>query len=710
MSSGWAFDGEPAALGNGTVTLVQGTSFCVCGGDGEMATDAAQGVFFRDTRVISTWHVRLNDRPVEPITTMTPNPFHATFLGRAHLDHDIGEASLLVHRDRYVGTGMREDIELRNLGQRTAEIWLSVEIGADFADLFEVKEGRVRSAGEYSIDVEAGEMRMRRRLRDQCRGVRISAHGAEARADRLLFRAIVGPRESWQTSILVHPTVDGVEWPALFPTERPVTESVPMVRAKQWRRSGPVVRWADNVGLARTLQRSRQDLGALRIVDPERPDEEVVAAGAPWFMTLFGRDSILASLMAMSVDPVLALGTLRTLARYQGSRTERHSEEQPGRIVHEMRFGADASLALGGSNAYYGTADATPLFVLLMGELHLWGIGRDHVEALLPHADRALDWVERHGDSDGDGFVEYERGTDRGLVNQGWKDSWDGVNFADGRIATAPIALCEVQAYVYGAYLARANMAEGVGDTERAGHWRERAAKLKQAFNERFWLPDKGWFALGLDRDKTPIDALTSNIGHCLWTGIVDADKAAAVADHLLSPAMFSGWGVRTLSADMGAYNPMSYHNGSVWPHDNAIVAAGLMRYGFVEHAQRVAAAIFDAAKEFGGRLPELMCGFDRAEYYRPVPYPTSCSPQAWASAAPVHLLRTLLRVEPHVPDGRVWIDPAVPASLGYFLIDDVPLGGSRVSLRVDTDGLHVHGLAKDIQVIRAPWLHTDPH
>jgi glycogen debranching enzyme len=310
------------------------------------------------------------------------------------------------------------------------------------------------------------------------------------------------------------------------------------------------------------------------------------------------------------------------------------------------------------------------------------------VDALLPHADRALAWLLTDGDSDGDGFVEYRRFTDRGLVNQGWKDSWDGVNFASGRLADPPIALCEVQGYTYAAFQARARIATAAGDLDLATQWLQRAQTLKSAFNEAFWLPERGYFAVALDRDKRPVDALTSNMAHCLWTGIVDSDKAASVVGHLMSPQMFSGWGIRTLATSMGAYNAMSYHNGSVWPHDNAIAAAGLMRYGFVEQAQRVALGILDAAESFGGRLPELFCGFGRERFIAPVAYPASCSPQAWAAATPVQLLRTLLRLEPNLPDGTLAVSPVVPPVLLPLQVNRLPLGGGTIRVSVEADGL----------------------
>ena len=408
--------------------------------------------------------------------------------------------------------------------------------------------------------------------------------------------------------------------------------------------------------------------------------------GAPWFMTVFGRDSLLTAWMALLVDPDLARGVLQTLARFQGTDVDPRHDEEPGRILHEMRFGDAASLSLGGGSIYYGTADATPLFVMLLGEMRRWGVAREMVDELLPNADRAIEWIEQFGDADGDGYVEYQRATDRGLANQGWKDSWDGIRYADGRVAEAPIALCEVQAYTYGAYLASAHFAFEVGDTATYDRFRAKAAQLKAAFNRDFWLEDKGWFAVGLDADKRPIDSLTSNIGHCLWTGIVDEDKARRVAEALVSPAMFSGWGVRTLSKDSGGYNPISYHCGSVWPHDTAIVAAGLARYGFDAAAQKLIFALLDAAGAQGGRLPELFSGLDRGELSVPVGYPTSCSPQAWAAASPLLCLRTLLRLDPWIPYGKTWLCPNLPEWIGYLKVEGIPLAGSRVTIEVGTE------------------------
>ncbi|WP_307433304.1 amylo-alpha-1,6-glucosidase [Pseudarthrobacter defluvii] len=459
-----------------------------------------------------------------------------------------------------------------------------------------------------------------------------------------------------------------------------------------------------NEAVEKVIRRSQEDLGSLRIFNPDHPDRAVVAAGAPWFMALFGRDSLLASFMSLLLDPSLAKGTLLTLADYQGTKVEAASEEEPGRILHEVRLGATAELALGGSGVYYGTVDATPLFVVVLAELSRWGLDDAAMRQLLPAADRAIRWMEEYGDRDGDGFIEYQRKTEKGLRNQGWKDSVDGINFADGTLAEPPIALCEVQGYAYAAYIGRALLATAIGDPQTADICVAKASRLKQAFNDQFWLADRGYFAIALDKDKKPVDALASNMAHCLWAGIIDDDKAGQVAGHLMSPEMFTGWGIRTLASSMGAYNPASYHNGSVWPHDTAIAAAGLMRHGFVDEARKVAYSLLEAADHFDGRLPELFCGLDRSKYPEPVPYPASCSPQAWASAAPVHLIRTLLRFDPGLPWNEVWLAPTLPPHNTRFHFDNVPFSGDgRLSIHIDGASVSVSGLPKHIRLRQEP-------
>jgi len=390
--------------------------------------------------------------------------------------------------------------------------------------------------------------------------------------------------------------------------------------------------------------------------------------------------------------PRLALGTLRTLARLQGSATDPLTEEQPGRILHEVRLGSDLSLALGGDSVYFGSIDATPLFVMLVGQLLAWGADPAELLELRPAVEKALRWIDEYGDRDGDGFVEYQRGSDRGLLNQGWKDSGDGVTFRDGSLPRTPIALAEVQGYVFAAQHAAAQLFGAWGEPEEAARRTTRAQELARHFHEAFWMPEAGFYAMGLDGEKRRIDAISSNIGHCLWTGIVDPSVADQVIDRLLEPDCFTGFGIRTLASSSGAYNPASYHNGSVWPHDTVLCAAGMARYGRGDAALRVANGLLDALEAFGGRLPELFCGFDRDEKPLPVPYPTSCSPQAWAAAVPFELLRLALGLEVDVPQGVARALPT-PTAIGEARATGIHLGGSRIDVRSTPEGARIDGL-----------------
>ena len=420
-------------------------------------------------------------------------------------------------------------------------------------------------------------------------------------------------------------------------------------------------------------------------------------------MPLFGRDVLITAWMALPLEVDLALGTLEKLARTQGTNIDPITEEQPGRILHELRRGPASTEVLGGSH-YYGTVDATPLFVALLAQSSRWGADEQTVRQLMPAADAALSWINDFGDRDGDGFVEYERATDRGLVNQGWKDSFDGINDAAGRLAMPPVALCEVQGYVYAALLARAELAETYDDPARAETLRSRAEDLRSKFAEAYWLPDKGWYAVALDGAKRPVDALTSNTAHCLWSGIALDEHAAVLIERLAGDDMDTGHGLRTLAASMGAYNPMSYHNGSVWPHDTAIAVAGLLRYrhlpGAVQLAERLATGLIDAAASFDGRLPELFCGFPRNEFGAPIPYPTSCSPQAWASAAPLLLVRAFLGLEPHAPSHTVKFAPHIPERWGTLALNDLRLGDVTVDISASDNQVSVRGLPASWNVI----------
>jgi glycogen debranching enzyme len=705
MPDPWTSQASVSLGGPGDrVTLVEGSAFLISSPGGEVTPESAEGFFFRDTRFLSLWALRINGDIPQTLARSTPDPYSATFVSRARPHLGRADSNIMIERRRYVGRGMREDLVVRNFGEEPAYCGIEIRFGADFADLFAVKEGRVSSdTDDEHVEHADGSIVFRHKNGTHRRNLRVSfSDPAVLDGPIARWEVIIPSKGTWTVCQQFSCSIDGAEIEPRWLCGQPVGRAKPAERMAAWRRNVPVLD-TDHDGLRSVVARSAEDLGALRIFDPDYPERTVVAAGAPWFMTLFGRDSLISAWMALIVDPELALGTLQTLARFQGTDVRPYNEEEPGRILHEMRFGEASSLSLGGGTTYYGTADATPLFVMLLGELRRWGLAREAVDELLPHADRALEWIEKFGDRDGDGYVEYQRTSDRGLRNQGWKDSMDAVRFADGRLAEAPIALAEVQGYTYGAYLARAFFAAEHGDSTLSAELRGRAAELKANFNRDFWLEDRGWLAMGLDRDKKPIDALTSNMGHCLWTGILDADKADQVARKLVGPDLFSGWGVRTLGASMVGYNPISYHCGSVWPHDNAIVAAGLMRYGYVREAQRVVMAVIDAAVAQGGRLPELYSGLERMELPLVVSYPTSCSPQAWAAASPLLMLRTILRLDPWVPRGKVWLHPALPEQIRHLHVGRIPLAGARVSVTVDGDSVSVEGLPDDLELVDAP-------
>jgi len=702
MGQGWAFTGGPPSPGvSGEVTLVEGRSFCVSDRAGDMEASATHGLIVNDTRFVDHLVMRVDGDRLEGLGVQPIGPYAATFVTRGKPHAGLADSTVLVVRHRYVGNGMVEDVTVENLSREVVELTLSLLVGADFADLFEVKEGRAPRVRGVTASTGDGSVTHTSTL-NGARAVRVTATGSPAvRDSELSWRLVVPGRGRTSLTVRVEPFVGGTPLVSPYPAGAPQVDSLPSVQHAEWRRRSPRLRSADP-RFDELLATSTHDLAGLRITDATHPDRVIIAAGAPWFMTIFGRDALLTSWMLLPLDARIALGTLHVLAERQGSEVEPRTEEQPGRILHEVRSGLATTADPRDDTVYYGTVDATPLFVMLVGELYRWGVPLDQLEPLLPHVDRALHWIDAYGDVDGDGFVEYQRATDGGLANQGWKDSFDGITFPSGALPHPPIALAEVQGYVYGALRARASLAEALGDHEGSGRLAARAVDLKAQFNDRFWLPHRGYYALALDAEKQPVESLASNMGHCLWTGIIDERHAPAVAEALLSPEMFSGFGVRTLASSMGGYNPMSYHNGSVWPHDNALIAAGLRRYGFVEEANRIALGLLSAAEGFGGRLPELFCGFGRDEFDRPVPYPTACTPQAWAAATPLFLLRVLLGLQPNLPEGVVEVDPAPPASLLPLAVDQLHIAGTTLGLDVTAASWWARGGPDGVRIVPA--------
>ncbi|HEY4611209.1 MAG TPA: glycogen debranching N-terminal domain-containing protein [Ilumatobacteraceae bacterium] len=690
--SPWVLASEPTSLGDptGLITLVDGQTFCLSGRSGDFSSNPTHGVFFADMRVLSQARLLVAGTTIEPLAVSLVDASGATFVGRSGPPNQT-DSRLLVVRRRRLGSVWHEEIEIRNTSADAVWATIELEVAADFADVFAVKEGRPSSEGEHSLEVRENSLLFGWRLGDVHRQAELRVEGPPAQVSTRGF--------AWNVNIERHGVCNiqldllvalGGSWIE----RRHHHPSVPNagVRNYRWMSAVPKLRTADR-NLSAAFDRAIEDIGALRLHDPTGRHRPVIAAGAPWYMTLFGRDALISSYMALPIDPTLALGVLEALAELQGRELDLNSEEQPGRIMHETRYlGIDAPTLTGG-NTYYGSVDATPLFVVLLGELSRWGLGEDALRKLLTNADRALTWMHEYGDLDGDGYIEYHKTSERGLSNQGWKDSGDGIRYHDGRVAEAPLALCEVQAYAYAAHRARAAMARRLDQPDVVAHHTELADRLKARFNEDFWLDEYGWYAVALGPDKEPVDSLTSNIGHCLWSGIIDEDRAPLVAKTLLSPQMWNGWGIRTLADDERAYDPMSYHCGTVWPHDGALCAAGLKAYGFEDEALMIAQGLLAASAAWNGRLPECFSGLDRADVETPIPFPTSCSPQAWAAATPFLLLRIMLGLEPDGHDGLI-VEPIPGAIEDDLLFAGVRLVDRRFNIRIDDGAVTIRELS----------------
>jgi glycogen debranching enzyme len=463
-----------------------------------------------------------------------------------------------------------------------------------------------------------------------------------------------------------------------------VAQAEAMHRA--WRQSSAAIR-TPHLLADRALARAMSDLRLLLNTGPDE-GERYPAAGVPWFACLFGRDALITSMQLLAVRPQLAQQTLEVLARRQATEVDDWRDAQPGKILHELRTGEMARSGEIPHSPYYGTVDATPLWLMLLDEYHRWTADDELVERLWPNALACLRWIDEFGDADGDGFVEYQRHSRRGLQNQGWKDSSDSIRHQDGRLSTSSTALVEVQAYVYAARVGVARLARRRGELPLAEREEQRAEQLRSRFEEAFWLEDAGTYALALDGDKRPVDGIASNAGHALWCGIASPARAASVARVLTGPGMWSGWGIRTLSSTAVGFNPIGYHLGTVWPHDNGICAAGFARYGLHEEAQKVAGAMLEVTAHFrDARLPELFCGFDRAASPMPVPYPVACSPQAWAAGSLFHLVTTALGMRPEAAEHRLeLVSPSLPAWLAELHIDNLRVGDAIADLSFTSD------------------------
>jgi glycogen debranching enzyme len=657
-----------------TVAILDGSTFVVSDrrGDLDATPTDNHGLFLEDTRFLSKWILTVSG--IRPKTLSVDDQayykvqfFEAVTTGTVYVD-----AHLSVLRKRCVLEGFEETIEIENHGKEAVEVDVNLEVASDFADLFEVKD-KLAKVGELYRSVNDGKLTLGYKRDTFVRETIIKASKkGEIREDGFTFKVKIPPQSSWSVSFDVAARGRRADIEDL---ERPRQTSAALDASlgrglSEFVAAAPrlVATWDP---LIKIYRRSLVDLASLRFESGIAPGY-LPAAGLPWFMAAFGRDSLLTSFQALAFVPELAAATLRALGALQARKEDPFRDAEPGKILHEIRLGEMTAFEARPQSPYYGAADATMLFLILLEEYDRWTGDHTVARELEREARNALAWIDNYGDRDKDGYVEYERRMDTGLDNQCWKDSWDSIAFADGTLAPTPRATCELQGYVYDAKHRCARLARELwNDPVLAEKLDREAEELKVRFNRDFWISERGFFALALDGQKRKVDSLTSNIGHLLWSGIAEEDKADLCMKHLMSDELFSGWGIRTMAASEGSYNPIGYHVGTVWPHDSSFIAWGLRRYGYRAEAARICRAILEAADLFDGRLPEAFGGYPRSKTGYPVEYPTACSPQAWATGAPLLALRTLLGLD---SDGKhMIVDPAIPQPLGRIELLNVP-------------------------------------
>jgi glycogen debranching enzyme len=658
------------------VRILDGNTFVVSDGRGDIEPSRTDpnGLFSFDTRFLSKWVLSINGERLTALSTDTLQYFDTRFFLVPGTGTVYVNATLSVIRQRSVGNGFSETITILNHDAEPVDLTVRIDADSDFADLFEVKDS-LGKKGTYTRRVDDGVLLLAYERDTFSRATTISSSQACVLDENgLTFELQIGPHETWETDLDVAIALladsDAGDPQISWRARQPKTN---MARDLQrWIDRAPRLT-CDSEGLTTTYRRSLVDLAALRFSPITAGRHSLPAAGLPWFMTVFGRDSIFTSLQALPFSQDLAATTLRELGLRQGTRIDDFRDEDPGRILHEMRYGELTAFEERPHSPYYGSADATPLYVVLLDEYERWTGDTKLVRDLEFEARAALRWIDEHADLQGNGYVSYKRRNEEtGLENQCWKDSWDSISYRDGTLPGFPRATCELQGYAYDAKMRAARLARVVWRDPAFGDQLEKeAADLKRRFNRDFWIGDGEYYAVALDADGRQVDSLTSNIGHLLWSGIVDKAKAKAIARHLVGKRLFSGWGVRTLAEGEARYNPIGYHTGAVWPFDNSLIAWGLRRYGFKKEAAAVAAAILEAAEFFDGRLPEAFAGYPRAMTKYPVQYPTACSPQAWSTGAPLLLVATMLGLQP-VADHLV-VDAALPTSVGDLQLLDIP-------------------------------------
>lgn len=607
------------------------------------------------------------------------------------MDGKLPYGRLMVTIRRDIIGGMHEDIDITNHHHEQVEFQLMLAVRSDFADIFEVKAKQILTRGETETTWKDGALTTNYRNNSFYRGIitePVCASSTPRYANgRLFFEIVLAPGQTWHTCVNFTALVDGDVLSPQDTCAAPHETEAGKVRDDFLSRATKLQ--SSNAEITEYYQQALIDMGALRIqVEDNGHNFWMPAAGIPWFVAVFGRDSIIASLQTMAVYHEFARGTLVQLSQLQATEVDDWRDAQPGKMLHELRRDELTQLHQLPYTPYYGTVDTTILWIITLAEAYSWNADRSMLDECRAPLEKALTWIDKYGDFDGDGFVEYLTRSQKGLRNQGWKDSGDSMVYPNGSLVEPLIALCEVQGYVYDAWRRAADIYEVLGQSERAKQLRSSADDLYQRFNERFWMEDEGFYCLGLDNNKQQIQSITSNPGHLLWSGIVPYERAQRLVQRLFQDDMWCGWGVRTLSALNPAYNPISYQLGSVWPHDNSLIASGLKRYGYHQEANRIAEGIFAAASYFeAGRMPELFAGIKRKPDGFPVPYPDANIPQAWAAGSIFLLIRTILGLEADAQQRQLKIQPSLPEWLPDLELTNLDVGDATVALRFWRDG-----------------------
>lgn len=709
----------PIQVGPAAITINRDDRVVVCQPDGSIDPDAEEGFFARDTRLVSGYGLWVNGQRPQLLNS-SPVQFYSARFEYANpelLDTTgpIPRHSLSVRLDRTVAGGVHEDYDVTNYGSRAVRLLIEVEIDSDFADIFDVKEGRLVRRGE----VNTRWYRARRELkttytnREFIRELVVEVDRSDSAPQfangRLAFVAEIAPKGQWHTCLRWLPSV-GANRRAITLGCNAIAGPLPKSAHSGLRR---VRLDSPNAVVKRAWDQAQLDLDALQLEDPAFAKGVFIpAAGVPWFVTLFGRDSLIVSMQGISGYPQFADGALRRLSELQATGTDPERDMEPGKIPHEIRHGELAQLNILPFQPYYGTHDATSLFIIVVSYLYQWLGDVDVLRRYLPNVEAALGWIDSAGDRDSDGFQEYGTRSSHGHFNQGWKDAGDAIPARDGSLAPLPLALCELQGYVYDAKLRLADIYTMLDRPEDAERLTASAAQLYERFNDAFWWEAEGTYYLGLDGDKRPIESVASNAGHCLASGIVPPDRAARVVERLMAPDMWSGWGIRTLSSDHAAYNPFSYHTGTIWPHDNAIIAGGFRRYGHDDAAAQVAKGLFDASERFqANRLPELFAGLRRGEGSFPVQYLGANVPQAWAAGSIFRLIAVLcgIHATSDADGSRLYLDPNLPAWLPELTIRNLRAGRGTAAIRFRGADAEVLSNSTGFTIVHGPAPNRTP-